>query len=548
VNRRRLLALVALIVAALLAMTASPASAYWTSTGSGTGGIAVARLPAPTDISATASGGQVTVSWLAAAAPDLVALGYVVTRTSAADGTVVDVCGSSPDQLVDATTCDDDDVAPGSYTYIVIATYGGWTTASAPSDPVAVGRVETAAALEVSPSTATYGAEDGTAFVVTVDPADDGTPTGSVDVSSGTTDLCTVTLPDTSCSPDPGALTPSDAPYALVATYLGDATYAGSVSTVQYLTVYAAPTITTTSLTPAVAGETGYRQTLTATGGLPSLTWSVSGGTLPNGLSIDPSSGTLAGTLAAGDTTSSFTVSIVDADGAADSASLTLTVTQVLAQQFGTKTTTNGSSVTLTLPLPITSGDALVVSLDQSCATSGGTHVDAHVTTVSGDSLTWSRAVATGCTADGDAELWYALDAPAAAAGTKVTVSLAGSAVVQFADVAEYRGLTARDGSAPATVEATGTVATAGPGAVTPAASGELVLSDTFVTRATPASLTGLVGTFLPLNTLSPYEGLGVFAIDATTATLTPSYTQTVAGAPTSGPWSSVATAFQFAP
>ena len=99
------------------------------------------------------------------------------------------------------------------------------------------------------------------------------------------------------------------------------------------------------------------------------------------------------------------------------------------------------------------------------------------MTTVSGDSLTWSRAVATGCTADGDAELWYALDAPAAAAGTKVTVSLAGSAVVQFADVAEYRGLTARDGSAPATVEATGTVATAGPGAVTPAASGELVLS-----------------------------------------------------------------------
>ena len=198
--------------------------------------------------------------------------------------------------------------------------------------------------------------------------------------------------------------------------------------------------------------------------------------------------------------------------------------------------------------MPIIAGDALVVSVAQACATSGGTHVDAPVSGVSGDSLTWSRAVATGCSTDGDAELWYGIDVPGAAAGTKFTVTLAGSAVVQFVNVAEYRGIVARDTTSPATVDAVGTGSTTGPGSVTPATSGELVVSDTFVTRATPVSLAGLVGPFVALNATSPYEGLGVFAVDATAAVLTPAYTQTVAGSPTAGPWSSVATAFTFTP
>ena len=506
----------------------------------------MAILAAPTDVTAAATGDQVEVTWVGATAPGPVALGYIVTRTSTADDTQVDVCGTGPGQLLDATSCDDVAVASGSYTYAVTATFGGWTATSLSTTPVEVGAVETVTTLVLSPATATYGAEDGTAFVVNVDTGDDGTATGTVDVSSGTTDLCTVTLPDTSCSPDPDALEPVGSPYPVIATYGGDATYAGSVSTGQDLSVYAAPVITTTSMAPAVAGETGYLQTLTVTGGLPDLAWSVSGGNLPSGLSLDQSTGVVSGTLAAGDSTSTFTVTVFDADGASDSVPVTLYITQALVQEVGTRTASNATSVALTLPLAVTAGDALVLSLDQACATSGGTHVDAHVSAVSGDSVTWSRAVATGCSADGDAELWYGLAASGAPAGTKVTVTLAAATVVQFANVAEYRGLAAHDTSSPVTVDATGTGATAGPGTLTPNTSGELVVSDTFVTRPTPASLAGLVGPFVPLNTLSPFQGLGAFCIDATTAPLSPTYTQTVAGVPTAGPWSSVATAFTF--
>ncbi len=388
---------VAVAVATVLVADTTPAWAYWTGSGSGVGSASVAILAAPTDVTAAATGDQVEVTWVGATAPGPVALGYIVTRTSTADDTQVDVCGTGPGQLLDATSCDDVAVASGSYTYAVTATFGGWTATSLSTTPVEVGAVETVTTLVLSPATATYGAEDGTAFVVNVDTGDDGTATGTVDVSSGTTDLCTVTLPDTSCSPDPDALEPVGSPYPVIATYGGDATYAGSVSTGQDLSVYAAPVITTTSMAPAVAGETGYLQTLTATGGLPDLAWTVSVGTLPSGLSLDQSTGVVSGTLAAGDSTSTFTVTVFDADGASDSVPVTLYITQALVQEVGTRTASNATSVALTLPLAITAGDALVLSLDQACATSGGTHVDAHVSAVSGDSVTWSRAVATGC-------------------------------------------------------------------------------------------------------------------------------------------------------
>ncbi len=544
-NRHRQLA--PLAVAVLLLTGASPAWAYLTATGSGRGGADVATLTAPTDVTATSSGDQVEVSWTTAAAPDGGPLGYVVTRTSTSDGTVVDVCGSDPDPVVDAATCDDEGVPPGSYQYTVTATFGGWTASGTPSDPVEVGGEGTATTLDLSPSTATYGAEDSTAFVVAVDTDDGGTPTGTIDVSTGGTDLCTITLPDASCSPDPGALDPAASPYPVVATYSGDDSYAGSVSAPEDLTVYDAPIITTTTLAPAMAGETGYSETLTATGGLPDLTWTVSRGYLPTGLSLDASTGMVSGTLLSSDSSEQFVITVTDADGATASASYTLTVTSILSQQVSTRTTSNASSVTVTLPLPVDAGDALVLSLDQACTTASGSHVDAHVSAVSGDSLTWTRAAATGCSTDGDAELWYGLDAPAAGAGTKVTVTLATADVVQFANVSEYAGVASRDASSGSTAVATGTGATAAPGSVTPATAGELVVSDSFVTRATPTSLSGLVGSFVPLNPTSPYDGFGVYAVDATTGPLTPTYTQTVAGTPTAGPWSSVASAFVLA-
>ena len=176
-----------------------------------------------------------------------------------------------------------------------------------------------------------------------------------------------------------------------------------------------------------------------------------------------------------------------------------------------------------------------------------GGAVDSHVTGVSGASVTWTRATATGCGADGDAELWYGLSAAGAASGAKVTVTLAAPAPVQFADVSEYAGVGVRDTGAAATTAASGGGAATGPGGVAPTGSGELVVSTTFVTRPVPHDVSTLVGSFVPLSLVTPYQGFGVYAVDASTTVLAPTYTQTVAGVPTAGPWASVATAFSFA-
>ena len=265
-------------------------------------------------------------------------------------------------------------------------------------------------------------------------------------------------------------------------------------------------------------------------------------------MTLDPATGVVAGVLSSGDVTSDLLLAVVDGNGAVASVSLTLTVTQPLVQQVSTHTGSDASTVVLTLLRAVTPGDALVLAVDQACLKGAGGAVDSHVTAVSGASVTWTRATATGCGADGDAELWYGLGAAGAASGAKVTVTLAASAPVQFANVSEFAGLAARDAGATATTKATGTTAATGPGDVSPTTSGELVVSATFVTRATPHDLSASVGPFVPLNLVPPYQGVGVYAIDATTAVLTPTYTQTTAGVPTAGPWSAVAAAFAFAP
>ncbi len=85
-----------------------------------------------------------------------------------------------------------------------------------------------------------------------------------------------------------------------------------------------APSITTTSLPAGTVGST-YATTLSATGGAGSDAWSVTAGTLPAGLTLNPSSGLLSGTptAAAG---GPVTFTVTDAEGATGSASLTVTV------------------------------------------------------------------------------------------------------------------------------------------------------------------------------------------------------------------------------
>lgn len=83
-----------------------------------------------------------------------------------------------------------------------------------------------------------------------------------------------------------------------------------------------APTITTTDL-PNGTVDTAYSQTLTADGTAP-IKWSVTDGSLPDGLSLNESTGEISGTPTA-ETTSTFTVTATN-DVGSDSKEFTLTI------------------------------------------------------------------------------------------------------------------------------------------------------------------------------------------------------------------------------
>ena len=88
------------------------------------------------------------------------------------------------------------------------------------------------------------------------------------------------------------------------------------------------PLITTETLPNAVAGST-YSATLAASGTVPPVTWTVSLGTLPAGLSLAASTGIISGMPSAAGT-ASFTVRLVDSGGGSTTRALSLTVNAAL--------------------------------------------------------------------------------------------------------------------------------------------------------------------------------------------------------------------------
>lgn len=83
------------------------------------------------------------------------------------------------------------------------------------------------------------------------------------------------------------------------------------------------PDITTSSL-PQGTVSAAYSAQMNASGGTSPYTWSLASGSLPNGLSLN-SNGTITGTPSVAGT-SSFSLKVVDSNGASDTQSLTLTV------------------------------------------------------------------------------------------------------------------------------------------------------------------------------------------------------------------------------
>ena len=90
------------------------------------------------------------------------------------------------------------------------------------------------------------------------------------------------------------------------------------------INIYPLLAITSTSLPDGVVGS-AYSTTLTASGGTGSYTWSISSGSLPGGISLDPSTGILSGTPASAEQVS-FTAQVTDTANPAQTATLPLTL------------------------------------------------------------------------------------------------------------------------------------------------------------------------------------------------------------------------------
>lgn len=157
-------------------------------------------------------------------------------------------------------------------------------------------------------------------------------------------------------------------------------------------TVITAPTITTTDL-PNGTVDTAYSQTLTADGTAP-ITWSVTGGSLPDGLSLNESTGEISGTPTAETAEKDFTFTVTATnDAGSDDKKFTLTIgvapvysitAEPLKLDFGTLTEgytpasqtvtiTNNGNQPLTLNEPVSTGHFEVSNLSTFTLPANGT-------------------------------------------------------------------------------------------------------------------------------------------------------------------------------
>jgi len=155
-----------------------------------------------------------------------------------------------------------------------------------------------------------------------------------------------------------GPLAPDATTSTNVVLKVTDSTNTPASSPPLTLTVTPGPTITGGGNLPAAEATAPYSQTLTATGGTTPFTWTVTDGSLPVGLSLNPTSGTISGTPT---TTGSFnfTVTLTDSLGvSAPSKAFKLKVTGGLG---------------ITTPSPLPQGE-VTIPYSQTLTASGGTN------------------------------------------------------------------------------------------------------------------------------------------------------------------------------
>jgi hypothetical protein len=98
-------------------------------------------------------------------------------------------------------------------------------------------------------------------------------------------------------------------------TFTVTAVIGGCTGAKEYTLIVTCPIITILPASlPFVAAKDSYSQTLTATGGTSPYTFAVTGGALPIGLTLNPSSGALAG-FSSVEGNASFTITVTDSNG-----------------------------------------------------------------------------------------------------------------------------------------------------------------------------------------------------------------------------------------
>ncbi len=156
--KRRVHLAVALAVTVLVAAGPGVAVAAWVGAGSGSAWTRAASAPTGSAPSGSVTGRNVTVSWTAARFPDSTAVnGYTVRRFGT--GHVAQAVGASCSGTINALTCTEAAVPPGSWTYAVTPKQALWTgPESADSASITVGSPSLTlapAALTTLPTTLT---------------------------------------------------------------------------------------------------------------------------------------------------------------------------------------------------------------------------------------------------------------------------------------------------------------------------------------------------------------------------------------------------------
>ncbi|MFD8721259.1 putative Ig domain-containing protein [Streptomyces sp. NPDC059629] len=147
------------------------------------------------------------------------------------------------------------------------------------------------------------------------------TATGATGTASPASGTPSPGAPGTTASPSAAGATPAATADGSSPSPAAPAILTGSVT----VNVVGPVSVTTTSLSQAARGK-AYSESVGATGGTGSYTWSVASGTLPAGLTLSPQTGAVSGTPA-GAGTSEFTLRVTDAGPPAQSATRKFKVT-----------------------------------------------------------------------------------------------------------------------------------------------------------------------------------------------------------------------------